>query len=511
MTIRKIFFGLLLAVLVLPLGGMNASPAYGLLRSFHETAPDVQFESAYDIKVDQNGIYMVGARHVHDTSGKFPVDAFNPYILILEPDHRLRCTNYLEFPMDGRSRGMAVDLEHNTTHLIVSGYYLFTDGAALFVAAFDKNNCRLTGVYRHFLTEDPSGLGIVDIYPQFFGRGVDAAVDGTNIYVLTGLTIFENDLRCFLVIKLDSNLNYVSHGCFYVEGLQRSGKEGFAWFDFATSIAVASDAVYVVGGVVETPTLIELYRGHMRELFLLRLSKDSLRVEDFLGLSKEDPVPEKFFVGTSVLIDENDDIYIVTTDLFASRHDLVEIYKYRYRGKGNFERVWSAGYVVENVYTRDDFPPSQDGSLPPDLFEYPFSYSLSAALEGPYIFVGGFISDRFFPASALSFNNGFLSAIDKKSGNALFTFRIQPYDNPNGQTFVHGLTAYRGCAYIAGRSDNYRLEYVLQNILHKVLPDREARGLARETDVTHLPRQDLYKEYGWVPSFDQPNEVRRYS
>ncbi|MDW7977595.1 MAG: hypothetical protein RMH74_02185, partial [Candidatus Caldarchaeum sp.] len=188
MGVVRAVLALVLVVMTLPLGSLSSSPASGMLRSFHEAAP-VEFEGAYDIKVDENGIYVVGARHVRDTSGKFPVDALNPYILILEPDHRLRCTNYLEFPMDTMSRGMALDLEHTTTQLIVSGYYLFSDSeAALFVASFDKNNCKLAGIYQHFLTKDKSGLGVANIYSRLFGKGVDVAVDETGVYVLTGLT-----------------------------------------------------------------------------------------------------------------------------------------------------------------------------------------------------------------------------------------------------------------------------------------------------------------------------------
>ncbi|MCS6785029.1 MAG: hypothetical protein NZ581_07545, partial [Candidatus Caldarchaeum sp.] len=509
MGVVRAVLALVLVVMMLPLGSLSSSPASGMLRSFHEAAP-VEFEGAYDIKVDENGIYVVGARHVRDTSGKFPVDALNPYILILEPDHRLRCTNYLEFPMDTMSRGMAIDLEHNTTHLIVSGYYLFSDSeAALFVASFDKNNCKLAGIYQHFLTKDKSGLGVANIYSRLFGKGVDVAVDETGFYVLTGLTIFEFDGKQggFLVIKLDSSLNYVNHQYYTVAGFVR-GNDWFAEFDFATSIAVGSDAVYVAGGVVQSPTLVELLRGHMSDLFLLRIDKTSLDLLDHLMLTKREAT-NWFFVGTEVLVDENDDIYIVTTDLYAPQHDVVEVYKYRYTG--GFQLVWSAGYYVENVYTRDDVPGSQSGISPPELVGYDFSYSLSAAVGGPYLYVGGFISKDWFPLSELSFNNGFLSAIDKNTGTAMFTFRIQPHDNPYGQTFVHGVTMYQDCAYIAGGSDSYRLEYVFQNILHKTIAELRRDKLPKELRVDVSPREDSYKVYDWPPTFDVQNKNNLYS
>ncbi|MDW7977427.1 MAG: hypothetical protein RMH74_01330, partial [Candidatus Caldarchaeum sp.] len=506
MGVVRAVLALVLVVMMLPLGSLSSSPASGMLRSFHQN-DNVVFEGAYDIKVDENGIYIAGARHIK--GGKQAADSLNPYILILETDHRLRCTNYLEFPMGDRAQGMAIDLEHNTTHLIVSGYYLFSDSeAALFVASFDKNNCELAGIYRHFLTKDPSGLFLVQVYPQVFGRGVDVAVDETGVYVLTGLTIFEKDFEGFLVIKLDSSLNYVAHMYYSVEGLQREEKEGFAFFDFATSIAVASDAVYVAGGVVKSPSGIELLRGRMTDVFLIRLDKTTLELLDQLLLTK--PIDaNQFFIGTEVLVDENDDIYVVTTDLYAPRHDVVEVYKYRYRG--NFELVWSAGYVVENVYTRDDSPGSQSGISPPGLVVYDFSYSLSAAVGGPYLLIGGFVSRYWFPLSWGSFNNGFLSAIDKNTGTAMFTFRIQPHDNPYGQTFVHGVTMYQDCAYIAGSSDSYRLEYVFQNILHKTIAELRRDKLPKELRVDVSPREDSYKVYDWPPTFDVQNKNNLYS
>lgn len=455
----------------------------------------LDFDAGYDIEVDEYGLYIVG-RQLGEASPNQ-----SPWVLVLNSDHTLRCSTHLVFqPILGEPYGYAVSLDHNRTHLIIGGIYAVEIplGYSLFVAALDKQDCRLSGIFQHSISSPVSG----DTITFIFGKGVDVAVDETGIYVVAGITaLVRPDPQGFLVIKLDSSLNLLTHRYYY---LYDPG------FDFASSIALHKDGVVIVGGTLVSPTGLELLRGHMRNHFLLILDKRDLSAKEQVEIF---PIAAGFFAGAEIVVEEIE-IYLVTVSLdydpisMTFVRDNPYVIKYIYSG-GVLKLLWASSLTPQYSYTRDDGP--GDGSQPPILVDAPYSYSLSAAVGGPYLYIGGFTGPRAFPFGG-SFYHGLLIALNRTDGAGLFSFRIQPGEEPiSRNAWVHGVDALGDCAYLAGWSGHHRLEYVFENVKHGYPGYRET--LVRFLEGRGGPdlRDDPVNQYTSSVIFDNPTDSVRYA
>jgi hypothetical protein len=118
-------------------------PYFGILRGWENS--DVNQIIGYDIAADESGIYI---------AGEFFKDVgYGPTVLFLNPDHTFRCQKALQFNVDasrGVPRSGAFSIALNSTHVIVAGVYGEWPGrwdvARLFIAVFNKEDCRLTGI-----------------------------------------------------------------------------------------------------------------------------------------------------------------------------------------------------------------------------------------------------------------------------------------------------------------------------------------------------------------------------
>ncbi|MEM4185487.1 MAG: hypothetical protein QXE50_07565, partial [Nitrososphaerota archaeon] len=213
-----------------------SDPAYGLLRTFSDESGGWIFR-AYDIEVDEEGIYIVGgASSARD--GK-AVSGWTPFLLALERDHTLKCNRMFGFLSQDQEYpdGVAVAVETNETHAIVAGYFMLERTVTnLFVAAFSKGDCSLTSTYAAFVASQGNARSLIDLY----GEGIDLAMDETGIYVLTGLTIFGGGEKTagFLLIRLDPYLVLRDYMYYFVTDPSR---------DFATSLALGDESIYILG------------------------------------------------------------------------------------------------------------------------------------------------------------------------------------------------------------------------------------------------------------------------
>ncbi|MEM4413775.1 MAG: hypothetical protein QW777_04745 [Candidatus Caldarchaeum sp.] len=448
----------------------QSTPAYGLLRTFGEN----MFERAYDIEADSDGVYVAGF---------FSPDRGRPQpsLTILNPDHTHRCSTRLEFVVDpSMVFGSSLAVEVNQTHAVVAGFY-WTNRMGevdVFVAVFSKTDCRMTGLYTLYVTDFEE----LTFHNILSGEGIDLAVDETGIYLLVGFFIITRDGdRGFLVLKLDQYLRAETYD-FYDITENR---------DYGVSIALGEQNVYVAG-------LTDFRMGERNSgtnVFVLELDKSDLSVENVTLLQ---PI-EEHYIGLEIVVDENNDIYVVQTYQKWMASNVVVVSKFD-RG---MNVLWWNAYLLLHTY--------MDSSLsPPEHIPVSFAYAVSAAVSSTYLFVGGFTSNTY-PSDTPVVLNGLLLAINRRNGEGLVAFRVQADQGPSQNVQVFGVDAYGDCAYLAGASENYRLEYVFLNNFNFSFPPLAIRGDATRLGFKYEETNRRPEIYEPRPYFDEDTGASSYA
>jgi len=467
--------GLLLALIVLTIFApfLQAGPAYGLLRTFGSAARDNFMERAYDIEVDDYGIYIIGSTYSRWGQPQ-------PSLTILEPDHSHRCSTFLEFVVDPNLvQGFSFSVEVNQTHVFVAGVHWINRYAAVavHVATFSKTDCNLTGTYTFRLGSTGDAFALFPA--MLLGEGIDLAVDDSGVYLLVGYFIVEN--LDFHVLKLDQYLSPVDQEFYNIIPDKP---------DLGLSIALGHESIYVAG-----LTNYDANRLRGERLFLLEIDKNNLGTIRNVTLVR--PVDE-FFTGLEVVVDTVNDIYLVTT---LANNGIV-VYKF----DRNMNQLWTQSYVLTRPYVDPSFSP-------PEHIPVKFAYGVSAAVSSVYLFVGGFITSNFIFAGDEIYS-GLFAAINSMDGEALFAFNIVPkeFQDPNQvpSVLVHGVDAFRDCVYLAGVSQYYRLEYVFLNNFNFTFSLLTDSGNPTPLGLKHERRYDRPDQYSWQPIFDQDTGASSY-
>ncbi|MEM1943753.1 MAG: hypothetical protein QXV86_00095 [Candidatus Caldarchaeum sp.] len=457
----------LAVVLIMMFIPTQSTPAYGLLRTYGENT----FESAYDIEADSGGIYLVGS--FNSPNWRTP----QPSLTILNPDHTHRCSTRLEFVVDlSFVLGSSMAVEANRTHVFVAGFY-WTDRLgeiAVFVAAFTKTGCRMTGLHTLHVTNFEE----ITITSLLSGEGIDLAVDETGIYLLVGYFIYADggsDLG-FLVLKLDQYLQPETYDFYDITDTR----------DYGVSIALGGENIYVAG-----LTNFQIQQGFSGEyVFVLELAKSDLSVKNVTLLQ---PINEHS-LGLEIVVDENNDVYVVQTYQKRTVSNVVVVSKFDRR----MNVVWWNAYQLQYTY--------MDSSLsPPEHIPVSYAYAVSAAVSPTYLFVGG------FTPSTSGFLNGLFLAIDRGNGEGILAFRVQADQGPSQNVQVFGVDAYDDCAFLAGVSENYRLEYVFLNNFDSSLTPLTRPEDARPLGGKYVVREDRPEIYEPRPFFDEDTGADSYA
>ncbi|MDW8042364.1 MAG: hypothetical protein RMJ75_06160 [Nitrososphaerota archaeon] len=479
----------------------SPSDVYGLLRSFgsyYEGRVPQGPEVAYDIKVDGNGIYIVGQQSS---------DATGPYLLILNRDHSYRCSTYLVLPPDSDPFGSSFSVDVYGGSVFVAGLYRYASGGgrdarvlyALFVTKFDATRCSVMNFYTYDLGGSPTKI------PEQFGEGIDIAVDENNVYVLIGMFIpDENSLGGFAILKLDHSLNFVG-AMNYLKGAV-----------IASSFALSQDHIFVAVGPLEDRSVIT----EAKNMIIMRINKNDLSPTSFvIELSLGEDV---FFTGTEILVEEREhevDLYLIYGHIFPRyRHDLVEVLKLRVPKTDvrtpwdlNNIRVWHRGYFISYVYT-SPYTGNQITQPVPEwghtqiLYDYP----IDAAISDGLIFVGGFMGHSRLGEKRGS-KTGFVLAIDSESGSEVYSLRIQGPQEGSSNVMVLGIDARDGCVFPAGVTNSYLMEYVFSNVLHKVAEIRGSDITPIYTELSPADMPDSPRENEWSVAFNADTGARQYS
>lgn len=454
-----------------------SDPAYGLLRTFSDESGGWIFR-AYDIEVDEEGIYIVGA--ASSARDDKAVGGWTPFLLALERDHTLKCKQMFGFLPRGQEYpdGVAVAVETNETHAIVAGYFMLTtEGITnLFVAAFSKVDCSLTSTYAAIVALQRDARTLVDLY----GEGIDLAMDETGIYVLTGLTIFKfgggEKTTGFLLIRLDPYLVLRDYMYYFVTDPSS---------DFATSLALGAESIYILG---LTGLNLEGRGVNADGLFILEVSKN-----DLLGrnVTLVQPI-DAFAVNSEILVDEGGYVYVVATEEKPGARDNVAAIKL----DREMNVVWWQHYALSFSYPEaPDSPPVNKVSM--------FDYAFSAALSDSELFIGGYLFFEYQSDRGVYYiPHGILLAVDRSTGGALYSYRIQGFDDVSLPVMVFGVDSYEGCAYLAGMSQGYRLEYVFLNSLNLSLQLPTSGTTTSHHDIKPDSKEYEPKYFDWSPVFD---------
>jgi hypothetical protein len=210
-------------------------PYFGILRGWENSELEkVALDQivGYDIAADDSGIYIAGEYFGSRLPG------FGPMVMFLNPDHTFRCQHILRFRVDdsrGVPRSGAYSIALNSTHVIVAGVYGEWGGlqhvARLFIAVFNKEDCKLTGIKELIDRNLPREWE--NVYP-FFVSGVKVVWDqaGSSMFVmLQTLEATTFPVPHLYIIQLDTGLrilnavryDLVSSDVFYVSDMFDGG------------------------------------------------------------------------------------------------------------------------------------------------------------------------------------------------------------------------------------------------------------------------------------------------
>jgi plastocyanin len=475
-------------------------PYFGILRGWENSelgGEALDQIVGYDIAADGSGIYIAGEYFVRGLPG------FGPMVLFLNPDHTFRCQRVLEFRVGytyGVPRSGAYSIALTDDSVIVAGVYGDWGGerhvARLFIAVFNKGDCRLTGIKELI----DGSLEWVNLYP-FFVSGVKVVWDQDRSSMFVMLQTLETNtfVPHLYIIRLDTGLKILnavrydrdSSGFLYVfdmvddgsflhvtgayevkggilqllYGVIRKDDLGSAsWYYFPLSFPG-----YVTGyeGVFPSRIVLTSFGGqtYVNIAFTIKCSGPYCNVdfrEGFrLGILRfplDDPSPVEVR------------LYNFTTTHWNTPAP------YNHDNNTWVTRVVEAGGVLYIV-----------GFLVKEFSSWidPSSYDLSEELDG------------------------FVYAVDARTLDAQYMLRVvslngtPSYGGPRVPSAVLGAGSYNGYAYITGTAGNYYLEFTPfnpSNITGTATP----HGFKLTTKEPSLDKVEIFSGYSDnTPVFDQ--------
>jgi hypothetical protein len=461
-------------------------PYFGILRGWENGS--VNEIIGYDVAADDSGIYIAGEF--------FKAPGYGPTVLFLNPDHTFRCQYVLQFNVDssrGVPRSGAYSIALTDDSLIVAGVYGdwggFWNVARLFIAVFNKEDCRLTGIKE--LIDRSLTREWVNLYP-FFVSGVKVVLDQARSSMFVMLQTLETivySVPHLYIIELDTGLNIrnavrydlVSSDNFYVSDMFDDGSTLYV-----TGAYIDKDMKsHILYGVIKKYDLWEASWYY----FPLSFPGYDVRIEGFLPLSR--------IVLTSV--GEQTYVNIAYTMKCSGRDCAVGI-----------SEAFRLGILR--------FPLDNPSSVEVRLYDFttthwntpaPYTHNNGTFVTGlvaadDMLYVVGFLGRTLDGAE-----DGFVYAVDARTLNPQYMFRVVSLDGTPSDggrrvpSAVLGAGSYNGYAYITGTAGNYYLEFTPFN-------PRNITGTAnRDTFALRTERPDLTELSNFLgggfndPVFDQ--------
>jgi plastocyanin len=414
-------------------------PYFGILREWENS--DVKQIIEYDIAADESGIYI---------AGEFFKDVgYGPTVLFLNPDHTFRCQKVLQFKVDassGVTRSGAFSIALNSTHVIVAGVYGEWPGrwdvARLFIAVFNKEDCRLTGIKE--LTDSSLPNKWVNLY-SFFVSGVKVVWDQASSSMFVMLQTLETTAFAphLYIIRLDTGLKILNAVRYDRDS------SGFLYvFDM-----VDDGSFLHVTGTYED-------KGGIWQLLYGVISKDDFSASwYYFPLSFPGYVTgyEGVFLSRIVLTSFGGQTYVNIAFTINCSGPYCNV---------DFSEGFRLGILR--------FPLDDPSSVEVRLYNFTTTHWNTPA---PYnhdngTFVTGLVvaDDMLYVVGLLAkeldqAEDGFVYAMDARTLDAQYMFRVVSLDGAPSSggsrvlSAVLGAGSYNGYAYITGTAGNYYLEF----------------------------------------------------
>jgi hypothetical protein len=476
-------------------------PYFGILRGWENG--DVNQIIGYDIAADDSGIYI---------AGEFFKDVgYGPTVLFLNPDHTFRCQKVLQFNVDARygvprSGAYSVALTENS--VIVAGVYGEWPGwhvARLFIAAFNKEDCKLTGIRE--LIDVSIDTKWVNLFYPIFVSGVKVVWDQarSSMFVMLQTLETEKFVPHFYIIQLDTGLNIrnavrydlVSSGNFYVSDMVDD-----------------RDFLHVTGTYEDNNQIDQLLYGVIKKddlgsaswyYFPLSFPGYDVTVDGVLPFSR--------IVLTSV----GGQTYVnIAFTMACSGRDCAEDISVAFR----------LGILR--------FPLDDPSSVEVRLYSFttthwntpaPYTHKNGTFVTGlvaadDMLYVVGQLAK--FPKDVIALvgdEDGFVYAVDARTLNPQYMFRVVSLNGPPSDggprvpSAVLGAGSYNGYAYITGTARNYYLEFTPFNPSN-ITGTATRNDFALTTNRPDLKELSNFKDdVPNIPVFDQdahPNTAGFY-
>jgi len=412
-------------------------PYFGILRGWENG--DVNQQIGYDIAADESGIYIAGEF--------FKGPGYGPTVLFLNPDHTFRYQKVLQFDVvvsRGVPRSGAFSIALNSTHVIVAGVYGEWPGrwdvARLFIAVFNKEDCRLTGIKELI----DRSLEWVNLY-SFLVSGVKVVWDQARSSMFVMLQTLETTMSVphLYIIQLDTGLNILNA----VRYDRDSG--GFLYvFDMVDD----GSFLHVTGAYEDKDGIWQLLYGVIRK--------------DYLGSASWYYFPLSFpgYVTRYVSVPLS---HIVLTSFGGQTYVNIAFTINCFGPYCNVDfSVFRLGILR--------FPLDAPSSVEVRLYNFTTTHWNTPK---PYThnngtFVTGLVAadDMLYMVGLLansldSAEDGFVYAVDARTLNPQYMFRVVSLNGPPSDggprvfSAVLGAGSYNGYAYITGTAGNYYLEF----------------------------------------------------
>jgi plastocyanin len=465
-------------------------PYFGILRGWENSELEkVALDQivGYDIAADSSGIYIAGEYFVRGLPG------FGPMVLFLNPDHTFRCQRVLEFRVGytyGVPRSGAYSIALTDDSVIVAGVYGDWGGerhvARLFIAVFNKGDCRLTGIKELI----DGSLEWVNLYP-FFVSGVKVVWDQDRSSMFVMLQTLETNtfVPHLYIIRLDTGLKILNAVRYDRDS------SGFLYvFDMVDD----GSFLHVTGAYGDKGGIWQLLYGVIRKddlgsasWYYFPLSFPGY-VTDYQGVAPSHIVLTSFGGQTYVNI-------AFTINCFGPYCNV------------DFS-VFRLGILR--------FPLDAPSSVEVRLYNFTTTHWNTPA---PYnhangTFVTGLVAadDMLYVVGLLansldSAQDGFVYAVDARTLNPQYMFRVVSLNGPPSDggprvfSAVLGAGSYNGYAYITGTAGNYYLEFTPFN------PSNITGTATRNSFKLEIGRPDLKEllppnfqgDVPNIPVFDQ--------
>jgi hypothetical protein len=474
-------------------------PYFGILRGWENGS--VNQIIGYDIAVDDSGIYI---------AGEFFKDVgYGPTVLFLNPDHTFRCQKVLQFNVDARSgvpRSGAYSIALTDNSVIVAGVYGEWPGlwhvARLFVAVFNKEDCRLTGIKE--LIDKSLGDKWLNLYP-FFVSGVKVVWDQarSSMFVMLQTLEVTSIVPHLYIIQLDTELrirdavryDLFSSDNFYVSDMFDGGS-----------------VLYVTGAYIDKDREPHILYGEIKKdplgaswyYFPLSFPEYDVRIGGFLPLSR--------IVLTSV--GGQTYVNIAYTMKCSGRDCAVGISEAFRLGILRFP-LNDPSSVEVRLYNFT----TTHWNTPAPYNHYNNTWVTQVAEAGGVLYIVGFLNMDpnwlIYDEGSRSYSlaedlDGFVYAVDARTLNPQYMFRVVSLDGAPSSggsrvpSAVLGAGSYNGYAYITGTAGNYYLEFTPFNPSNITgTATRNGFPLTTKYDIVFEEYRNFQFDYDNNPIFDQ--------